>query len=174
MAYSMNFPREVAGGMSLDMTLFEGSSGEDIRREFLQYSKAGVAQLYSDAGWSSLLVSPPIDNALNIMDFFCALSQKEAWTKAFFATAAADSSSSSSSNSSSSSSSSSRKGSSSSSSNSNSSSSSGTHRGWTGRSGACRVANIDCSLYDLMSRAGPVISMIFTYDKSMHFRAVHD
>jgi hypothetical protein len=180
MAYSMNFPREVAGGMSLDMTLFEGSSGEDIRREFLQYSKAGVAQLYADAGWSSLLVSPPIDNALNIMDFFCALSQKEAWTKAFFAAAAADSSSSSSSSSGSTNSGNSNrsKGSSSSSSSSSNSisnsNSTSSRRGWTGRSRACRVANIDCSLYDLMSRAGPVISMIFTYDKTMHFRAVHD
>jgi hypothetical protein len=45
LAYSMNFPREVAGGMSLDMTLLEGSDGESIRREFLQQCKTGVAQL---------------------------------------------------------------------------------------------------------------------------------
>jgi hypothetical protein len=69
LAYSMNFPREVAGAMSLDMTLLEGSSGEDIRREFLQQCKTGVAQLHAAAGWDCLLVSSPIDNALNIMDF---------------------------------------------------------------------------------------------------------
>eukprot|EP00953_Heterococcus_sp_UTEX-ZZ885_P010303 6022-Heterococcus_DN1.PRE.2 len=168
-ANSINWPREIHVNMPGAMyeTIYEailqpllcalsidwkGDSFTETRKKLLSTAKNTVALTYRHAPnqWDQILVLPPLDNAMNYIDYCMSGGYHQNWVDAFVATgqgsASADAQSC---------------------------------RTVSADQNASLIAaelallrGVEISPYNFMSKTGPVISMTFTYDPKLSFKPV--
>ena len=77
--YSMNWPCDVKGACSLSM-----STGEHFEDE-MKFARSSVESQYRHYGCGELLISPPIDNPINVLDLTFRYRAYKHWVRVFFA-----------------------------------------------------------------------------------------
>ncbi|KAG5177594.1 hypothetical protein JKP88DRAFT_332187 [Tribonema minus] len=84
--YSMNWVREIKCAMVMD---YAGAEPKEMwrerRREIITTSQKAINDLHRGLGWNTLLVAPPVDNAMNVVDYCLSNCLADKWIDAFFA-----------------------------------------------------------------------------------------
>jgi hypothetical protein len=78
LGYSMNWPTNVARNSSLAMPVGEHN------KEFMEAARGAICLTYALNGISGVLLDPPIDNPINILDFALRMTTYRTWAEVFF------------------------------------------------------------------------------------------